>query len=70
MRKNFSSTEIILTVIEPKRALRFADECLIDIRVVESRKEAATWIYEYEVKGEIGRIAKFQARIKSLETGI
>ncbi len=60
-------TETVFTSVEPKRVIKAAEECLIEIRVVESYKEAAMWIYEYEVKGEIGRIEKFAGRIKSLE---
>lgn len=61
-------TETVLTTVEPKRTFKAAEECLIEIRVVENRKEASTWVYEYEVKGEIGKIDKLLKRIKSLET--
>ncbi|MGE5605436.1 MAG: hypothetical protein ACM3YE_07070 [Bacteroidota bacterium] len=60
-------TETVITSVEPKRAFKAAEECLIGIRVIESKKEALMWFYEYEVKGEIGKIEKFLARIKSLE---
>lgn len=62
-------TETVFTTIEAKRAFRTAEECLIQIRLVESRKETSVWVYEYEVQGEMGKIAKFIGRIKSLETG-
>lgn len=61
-------TETVLTTVEPKRTFKAAEECLIEIRVVENRKETSTWVYEYEVKGETGKIEKFLKRIKSLET--
>lgn len=69
MSKGLVSTEIVFTTIEAKKAFRTAEECLIDIRLVESRKEASVWVYEYEVNGEIGKLAKFIKRIKSLEIG-
>lgn len=67
MHRSMVFTETVVTSVAPKRALKAAEECLIEIRVVENRKEAAGWIYEYEVKGEIGKIEKFAVRIKSLE---
>lgn len=60
-------TETVVTSVAPKRAFEAAEECLIEIRVVESRKKAANWIYEYEVKGEIEKIEKFRERIESLK---
>jgi len=68
MRRVIAFTETVLTKVEPKRTFKTAEECLIGIRVVENRKEASTWVYEYEVNGEIGKIDKFIKRIKSLET--
>ena len=59
-------TETVITSVDPQRALKAADECLIEIRLIESKREALIWIYEYEVKGEIGKIEKFIERIKSL----
>jgi hypothetical protein len=67
MKKTLMFTETVFTSVEPKRALKLADECLLEIRVVESHKKAAGWLYEYEVKGEGGRAEKFLARLKSLE---
>lgn len=69
MGKEFVFTEAILTTIESKRVFRLADECLLEIRLVESKKQSSSWIYEYEVKGEAGRIAKLATRIKKLEAG-
>lgn len=60
-------TEIILTMVEPKRVFKAAEECLAEVRVVESKREESRWIYEYEVKGEIGKIEKLFHRIKGLE---
>lgn len=59
-------TETVITSVDPQRAFKAADECLTEIRLVESKREALMWIYEYEVKGEIGKIEKFIERIKSL----
>ncbi|TCL76358.1 hypothetical protein EDC14_1002115 [Hydrogenispora ethanolica] len=67
MRNGPVFTEIIFTAVEPERAFRTADECLVTIRIVESRKEAAAWIHEYEVSGEFGKIEKFRGRIRSIE---
>jgi hypothetical protein len=69
MAKALIFTETLVTSLEPERTLRLADECLIDIRVVEERNISQTWIYEYEVKGEAGKVAKFLKRIKDVEVG-
>ena len=69
MAKDVVFNETIFSTVEPKRVLRLADECLLDIRLVESRKEGAVWIYEYDVKGQSGRIDKFLKRLKKIETG-
>ncbi len=68
MGKGFVFTETVITSIEPKRAFKTAEECLVDLRLVENRKEAFAWVYEYEVSGEMGKIAKFLGRIKGLES--
>jgi hypothetical protein len=67
MGNAFRFTETIITTVESKKVFRLADECLLEIRLVESKKQSSDWIYEYEVKGEAGRIAKLTARIKGLE---
>jgi hypothetical protein len=67
MGKEFVFTEAIITTVESKRVFRMADECLLKIRLVESKKQSSAWIYEYEVKGEAGRIAKLMTRLKKLE---
>jgi hypothetical protein len=67
MRRAIIFSEPLFTTVNPERTIRLADECLVEIRVVESRKEAAAWIYEYEVSGEAGKIEKFLKRIKSIE---
>ncbi len=67
MRKTIVVSETVVTSIEPKRVVRQADECLLSIRVVESRKESTNWIHEYEVTGEPGKIEKFLARIRDIE---
>lgn len=59
--------ETVFTKVDPKRTFRIADESLVAIRLIESKKEASRWIYEYEVSGEIGKIKKFIARLKNLE---
>lgn len=73
MGKVFIATETLITTLEPERAIKVADECLVEIRVVESRKEpqprgrSAAWSYEYELKGEIGKVEKLISRIKKIE---
>lgn len=67
MGNAFGFTETIITTVESKRVFRLADECLLEIRLVESKKQSSDWLYEYEVKGEAGRIAKLMTRLKRLE---
>ncbi len=69
MRKAVDFVETVFTALEPERTLRVADESLVEIRLIESRKEGAAWIYEYEVKSEFGKIEKFLRRIRAIETG-
>jgi hypothetical protein len=67
MNKVLVFSETVFTSVEPKKISRIADECLLDIRVIECRKESSAWIYEYEVSGEFGKIEKFLIRIRSIE---
>jgi hypothetical protein len=60
-------TETVFTSLEPERIFKVADQCLLEIRFIECRKEASNWINEYEVKGEFGKIEKFLIRIRSME---
>ena len=62
-------TETLVSSLEPERTFRLADECLVEIRLIESRNESSAWIYEYEISGEGGKIAKFLSRVKSVEIG-
>jgi hypothetical protein len=62
-------TETIMTALEPKKIIRWAKECLLEIRLVESVQKAGAWRYEFEVCGESGRIDKLVKRIKKMETG-
>lgn len=61
------STETVITPVNPERTFRIADECLIEIRLIENRREASQWIYEYEVNGEVGKIKKFITRLRNIE---
>ncbi len=61
-------TKTIVTSVEPERTFRTAEECLIEIRLVESLREASAWKHEYEVCGQIAKIDKFLSRIKELES--
>lgn len=70
MSKALIYTETLLTSIEPERTARLADECLVEVRFIEERKVANAWIYEYEVKGDAGKIAKFFSRVKDVENGV
>lgn len=67
MRKFVKTTESIITPLEPRRAGILGDECLVDMRYVESRSEAAGWLYEYEITGEVGKVERFFARLKDIE---
>jgi hypothetical protein len=62
-------TETIMTTVEPKKVIRWAEECLVEIRLVESIQKAGTWRYEFEVRGESGRITKLVKRLRKMETG-
>ena len=66
MDKSLIFTKSVTTSVDPKRAIRNADECLLEIRLVETFKSGSTWLYEYEIKGEFGKIEKFLERLKSL----
>ncbi|MGE5580914.1 MAG: hypothetical protein ACM3X9_00055, partial [Bacillota bacterium] len=66
MNKKVVFSETIFTTAVPERIFAIADECLLEIRLVETRKESAGWVYEYEVKGDSGRIEKFLVRLKKL----
>lgn len=67
MRKFVNVTESIVTPVEPRRGAILGEECLVAIRVVESRSGTTGWLYEYEVTGEVGKVEKFFARIKDIE---
>ena len=69
MNKKVVFTETFFSTLVPERMFRIADECLLEIRLVESRKESAAWLHEYEVKGDSGRIEKFRVRLRKLEIG-
>ena len=69
MRKNMFITETLFTKIRPEKVSKISEECLVTIRLIESRQEASTWSYEYEVHGEVGKVEKFLKRIRSFELG-
>ena len=68
MNQRMVFSETFFTTVDPKRILRIADECLLEIRLVESRREAAVWIHEFEAQGDSGKIEKFLVRVRKLET--
>lgn len=68
MKKQLVFTKAVTTSVEATRAVRTAEECLLEIRLVESLKSDTTWLYEYEVRGEFGRIEKFFERLKRIGT--
>lgn len=68
MNKSPVFTETVISSVKPEKTLRIADECLLEIRLVESKKVSTAWIYEFEVHGEFGRIEKFKGRLADLET--
>ncbi|HML87997.1 MAG TPA: hypothetical protein PKA28_06060 [Methylomusa anaerophila] len=59
--------EPVITSVKPERVAHLASECLVELRLVESRKEGAFWLHEYEVKGEPGKVEKFLARLRDIE---
>ena len=67
MRRDVVFTQTVVTSVEPERAIRVADECLVEIRVVENRKEVSGWVHECEISGEAGKVEKFVKRLKNLE---
>ncbi|HBE79057.1 MAG TPA: hypothetical protein DDW65_14970 [Firmicutes bacterium] len=67
MQRNITFSETIFTPLIPERVFKVADECLLEVRLVETRKELSSWIYEYEVSGEYGKIEKFLVRIHHIE---
>lgn len=67
MRKFVRVTESVVTPLEPRRTDILGGECLVEIRFVESRSEAAGWLYEYEISGEVGKVEKFLVRLKDIE---
>lgn len=69
MGKNIVLSEPLITSIEYEKVLRLAAECLVEVRLIESRQEALTWSHEYEVRGEAGKMEKFFKRIRRFELG-
>lgn len=69
MRKDIITTETLITLINPKKVFRLADENLVEIRLIENRQEASVWIHEFEIRGEVGKVEKFLRRIRSFESG-
>lgn len=67
MRKFVKITETVITPLEPRRAKVLGEECLIDLRFVESRSEISGWIYEYEATGEVGKVERFLERLRDIE---
>ena len=67
LRKFVKVSEAVMTPLEPRRTTVLADECLVELRVIESKREAAGWKYEYEVSGEVGKVEKFLLRLRDIE---
>lgn len=67
MHRAVAFSDTFFTSVVPERVFRIADECLLDIRVIENHKESSAWIYEYEVSGEFGKFEKFLVRIRNIE---
>ncbi|MGL5514538.1 MAG: hypothetical protein ACRDBM_15070 [Sporomusa sp.] len=67
MRKLIRTNEPVITPLEPRRVNVLGDECLVDIRFIESRNQSDDWFYEYEVTGEIGKVARFIERLREVE---
>ena len=67
MRKFVMLTEVVVTSLEPRRINILAEECLVDVRFVESHSEDTGWHYEYEINGEVGKVEKLLLRIKDID---
>lgn len=67
MRKLIRTSEPVITPLVPRRVTVLGDECLVDIRVIESRSQSDNWLYEYEVTGEIAKVARFIERLHEVE---
>lgn len=67
MRRGAYTTETVISPVDSERAFRIADECLIEIRLVETRREKSIWLHEYEVSGEAGKVSKFVTRLRQVE---
>lgn len=70
MRKDIILTETLLTSVTPEKTSKLADECLVEIRLIESRNLSSAWTHEFEVQGEIGKVEKFFKRMRKFESGI
>jgi hypothetical protein len=70
MRKEVMLCETLLTSVVPERVFKMADECLVEIRLVESRQASAGWTHEFEVRGEVGKVEKFFKRVRRFELGV
>lgn len=69
MRKDIIITEALITLVIPEKVLRIADECLVESRLIESRRKSSQWNHEFEIRGEVGKVEKFLKRIRSFELG-
>lgn len=67
MKRGVFSTEVIFTSVAPKRVLETAAKCLVELRLIENRRVGSSWLDEYEVSGEIGKVEKFAKTLKSIE---
>lgn len=69
MRKDIWLTEPLITSVNPEKVFRLADECLVEIRLIESRQASAKWNHEFEIHGESGKMEKFFKRMHKFESG-
>ncbi|HWR05429.1 hypothetical protein [Sporomusa sp.] len=67
MRKFVKVNETVITPLEPRRVDILGNECLLDVRFVESHSETGNWLYEYEVIGEVGKVERFLNRLRDIE---
>ncbi|HWR40222.1 MAG TPA: hypothetical protein VN611_12055 [Patescibacteria group bacterium] len=67
-RKYVSVTAAISTPLLPEKAARLADECGVQLVLVETRLvERRCWFHDFEVEGHAGKVDAFLAKVKDLE---